>query len=115
MHQLATGLTLISQGIPFLHAGGQEFFRTKNGGDENSYISGDEINQLDWEKRGEEDENVQWVRQLISLRKNYHLFRLSTAEEIFYRLHIINAKDPVFGYMLFGGSGRFCYLCQSNR
>src|SRR5690606_23960822 len=49
MHQLATGIVLLSQGVPFIHAG-QEFFRTKKG-DENSYISGDEINQLNWTMR----------------------------------------------------------------
>ncbi|MFK4997372.1 hypothetical protein ACI2OX_06950 [Bacillus sp. N9] len=48
MHQLASGITLLSQGVPFIHAG-QEWFRTKQG-DGNSYISGDEINRLDWTK-----------------------------------------------------------------
>ncbi|WP_226038072.1 type I pullulanase [Aquibacillus saliphilus] len=105
MHQLATGLTILSQGIPFLHAG-QEFFRTKQG-DENSYISGDEINQIDWQKRGIEDENVQWIKNLISLRKKYRLFGLSSAKEIQHRLHIISTPDPVFGYMLIGESEDF--------
>ncbi|WP_404454417.1 type I pullulanase [Virgibacillus necropolis] len=100
MHQIATGLTLLSQGVPFLHAG-QEFFRTKNG-DENSYISGDNINQIDWLQRGREDETVQWVHNLIALRKQYSLFRLDSSEEIQHRLHIISAPDPVFGYMIVG-------------
>ncbi|MCT2534175.1 type I pullulanase [Aquibacillus koreensis] len=100
MHQLATGLTLLSQGIPFLHAG-QEFFRTKQG-DENSYISGDAINQLDWDQRGKEDANVQWVRGLIKLRREYPLFRLGSAAEIAYRFHVIQAPEPVFGFVLFG-------------
>lgn len=100
MHQLATGLTILSQGIPFLHAG-QEFFRTKKG-DENSYISGDDVNQMDWMERGKEDENVQWVRSLILLRKNYSLFRLNSAKEIQQRLHIVATPNPVFGYMLVG-------------
>ncbi|WP_138417486.1 type I pullulanase [Aquibacillus sediminis] len=100
MHQLATGLVLISQGIPFLHAG-QEFFRTKQG-DDNSYISGDDINQLDWEQRGEEEENIQWVRNLISLRHNYRLFRMNNVKEIQERLHIIQTPNPVFGFMLMG-------------
>ncbi|GGM19084.1 type I pullulanase [Paraliobacillus quinghaiensis] len=100
MHQLATGLTLLSQGIPFLHAG-QEFFRTKNG-DENSYISGDAINQLEWERRGSEDQNVQWIRQLLELRKQYRLLRLGSTKEIEHRLHIISTPNPVFGFMLAG-------------
>lgn len=100
MHQLATGLTLVSQGIPFLHAG-QEFFRTKQG-DENSYISGDEINQLDWELRGKENRNVQWLRRLIELRKNYPLFRLGDSVEIENRLHIVHTPEPVLGFLLAG-------------
>lgn len=100
MHQLATGLTLLSQGIPFLHAG-QEFFRTKQG-DENSYISSDEINQLDWVQRGKEDDNVQWVRKLIQFRKQYRLLRMPSAEEINHRFHSIMTPDPVFGFLLAG-------------
>lgn len=61
MHQLATGITLVSQGVPFIHAG-QEWFRTKKGV-ENSYSSSDEINQLDWKK-----ENKNLIR--LNLLKN---------------------------------------------
>lgn len=100
MHQLATGLTILSQGIPFLHAG-QEFFRTKKG-EENSYISGDDINQIDWLQRGREEDNVRWIRNLIALRKQYSLFRLDSMKEIQHHLHIVTAPDPVFGYMLVG-------------
>ncbi|WP_077624283.1 type I pullulanase [Sediminibacillus massiliensis] len=100
IHQIATGLTLLSQGIPFLHAG-QEWFRTKQG-DENSYISGDEINQLDWSQRVREAENIEWVKALIALRKKYHMFRLATVDEIKERLHILKTPDPVFGFTLFG-------------
>ncbi|WP_073201497.1 type I pullulanase [Gracilibacillus kekensis] len=100
MHQLATGLTIISQGVPLIHAG-QEFYRTKYG-DENSYISGDAINQLDWKKRVEENENIKWVQQLISLRKQYNVFRLDSTKKIQEHFHVIKTPQPVFGYMLFG-------------
>ncbi|WP_235989016.1 type I pullulanase [Aquibacillus kalidii] len=100
MHQLATGLVILSQGIPFLHAG-QEFYRTKQG-DENSYLSGDAINQLDWERRAFHDDNVDWVRSLIALRKKYYLFRMKTVREIDDHLHMIVAPDPVLGFMLMG-------------
>ncbi|MDC3417637.1 type I pullulanase [Aquibacillus salsiterrae] len=100
MHELATGLTLISQGIPFIHAG-QEFYRTKQG-DENSYLSGDAINQLDWERRGQADTSVQWVRKLIQLRKQFKLFRLDSTVEIEHRLHMIMTPAPVLGFMLAG-------------
>ncbi|UCZ52431.1 type I pullulanase [Bacillus shivajii] len=98
MHQLATGITLLSQGIPFLHAG-QEWFRTKKG-DGNSYISGDEINQLDWLQRGREEENISFIRSLVQIRKKYDSFRLSSKEEIRKHLHILSTPNPVFGFML---------------
>lgn len=105
MHQLATGLTLLSQGVPFIHAG-QEFYRTKYGV-ENSYISGDRINQLDWSRREIEDENVQFVKRLIKLRKENSVFRLKSKQEIRQRLHPILKDKPVFGYALLGDTKDF--------
>lgn len=100
MHQLATGLTLVSQGVPFIHAG-QEWFRTKNGV-ENSFCSGDEINQLDWKKREEEAESVQFVKNLITLRKTYDVFRMKSKKEIEKRFHLLKTDPPVFGFILLG-------------
>jgi pullulanase len=48
-HLLASSFVLLSQGIPFIHAG-QEFMRTKNGL-ENSYNAPDSINRIDWHRR----------------------------------------------------------------
>jgi len=105
IHQLATGLTLLSQGVPFIHAG-QEWFRTKEG-IENSYISGDGINQLDWTKREIEEENIKFVQKLITLRKKYDVFRLKTEEEIRRRVHVLNTPNPLFAYTLFGNGEDF--------
>ncbi len=46
MNKLAAVLTFTSQGIVFMQAG-EEFARTKFG-DENSYVSSDKVNQIDW-------------------------------------------------------------------
>ncbi|MEK3887648.1 type I pullulanase [Bacillus sp. FSL K6-3431] len=105
MHQLATGITLLSQGVPFIHAG-QEWFRTKQG-DENSYTSGDEINQLDWNKRELENDNIEFIKTLISLRKKYDVFRLRSNDEIRKRFHFLNTPEPVFGFALFGNDEDF--------
>lgn len=105
MHQLATALTILSQGVPFLHAG-QEFFRTKYGV-ENSYISGDAINQLDWSRRELEDDNVQFVKKLILLRKENPEFRLRTKEEISRRFHPSNENEPLFNFTLLGDKKDF--------
>ncbi len=105
MHQLATGITLLSQGVPFIHAG-QEWFRSKQG-DENSYLSGDHINQLDWKMRELEDENIQFIQTLITLRKRYNVFRLPTNQEIEKRFLILDTPTPVFGYTLLGDNDTF--------
>ncbi|BCB05321.1 type I pullulanase [Bacillus sp. KH172YL63] len=83
-HKLATTMVLLSQGIPFLHAG-QEFFRTKKGV-ENSYNSPVEINQLDWLRRERYDDVVQYVKALIQIRKSHGAFRFHSSELI--RQHV---------------------------
>ena len=105
MHQLATGITLLSQGVPFIHAG-QEWFRSKQG-DENSYISGDQINQLDWKIRESEDEHIQFIKTLITLRKSHRVFRLRSKQEIEKRFLVLDAPTPVFGFTLLGDNEDF--------
>src|SRR5699024_1184841 len=100
MHQLATGMTLLSQGIPFIHAG-QEWFRTKFG-DGNSYISGDRVNQLDWEQREREVNNIEFVKQFIAFRKKHKLLRLDSNHEVAKRFHVLETPATVFGYTLLG-------------
>lgn len=98
MHQLASGLVLVSQGHPFIHAG-QEFFRTKKGVG-NSYISNDEINQMDWHMRSEFEEEIEFIRKLIAIRKEYNVFRLRSKEVVRDRLHVLSTPAPVFGFTL---------------
>ncbi|MED4036504.1 type I pullulanase [Niallia taxi] len=92
-HVLATALVLLSQGVPFLHSG-QEFFRTKYGV-ENSYKSPDEINRLDWDRRDAFLDNVQFIKELIQLRKSLAALRLQSADLI--RKHAsIKFHSPLF-------------------
>ncbi|SDY99855.1 pullulanase [Evansella caseinilytica] len=100
IHQMATGLVLLSQGIPFLHAG-QEWFRTKFG-DHNSYRSGDNVNQLDWEQRDENLDYIQFTKDCITLRKSSKLFRMTSRAEINKHLRQVATSFPVFGYTLLG-------------
>ncbi len=69
----ANHLIVISQGIPFFHAG-QEFYRTKKG-IENSYNHPDEINQIHWRIK---EESVKKLKALLKLRKKYKLYRQTT-------------------------------------
>lgn len=78
--RLATSIVLLSQGVPFLHAG-QEFFRNKKGV-ENSYNAGDDVNKVDWNLLDENWESVCMVRDLIGIRKEFKEFRFRKASSI---------------------------------
>lgn len=80
MHKFASSIVLTSQGIPFIHAG-QEFMRTKNG-NSNSYKAPDSVNQLDWSRRSQFNDGVNYMRGLIELRKKYPAFRMSQSTDI---------------------------------
>ncbi len=97
-HRLATGIVLLSQGIPFLHSG-QEFFRTKQG-DGNSYCSPDTINQLDWNRKSKYKENVEYITGLVQIRKAYPSFRMRTAAEIRTHIRRLSLPVPVLAFLL---------------
>ncbi|MEC2306815.1 type I pullulanase [Bacillus atrophaeus] len=97
--KLATAVVLLAQGIPFIHSG-QEFFRTKQG-DENSYQSGDSVNRLDWTRRSEFREDVEYVRRLIEIRKAHPAFRLKRAAEVVRHLDFLEARGHLIAYRLF--------------
>ena len=79
--RLALALVMFSRGIPFFHMG-QEFLRTKRG-IENSYNSGDFINGIDWQRRVENSDLCDYFRDLVTLRKRYHIFMDETADMTF--------------------------------
>ncbi|MFW6309624.1 MAG: type I pullulanase [Prolixibacteraceae bacterium] len=103
MVKLAGALVLTSQGVPFLHSG-VEFCRTKKGHG-NSYKSPDAINQLDWPRKKEFEEVVEYYKKLIQLRKNHPAFRMITGEQIRNNLHFCTEyKTGVVSYCLEGAA-----------
>ncbi len=71
MNKLGIAIIMISKGMPFMLAG-EEILKSKNG-DSNSYISGDKINNLDWESLKPESKEVEmftWYKGLIQMRNN---------------------------------------------
>lgn len=104
MHKLSSSILLTSQGIPFLHAG-QEFMRTKYG-DHNSYKSPDSINQMDWLRRAAYNNEVDYMKGLIDLRKKYPAFRMTSTEQIKKHISFIDAPKNVIAYSIDGkGNG----------
>ncbi|MEN9745213.1 MAG: type I pullulanase [Bacteroidota bacterium] len=100
MQKLALTIVLTSQGIPFLHAG-TEFLRSKKGV-ENSFNSSDEINKINWFDKADNFDVYQYVRSLISMRKDHPAFRLTTQKEIAALIDFKQAENGLIGYAING-------------
>ena len=70
------GVILVSQGIPFIHAG-EEFGRTKNM-NENSYESADGSNDIKWDVKTSYKDTFDYYKNLIAMRKAHPAFRMTT-------------------------------------
>lgn len=90
--------TLLSQGIPFIHAG-QEFLRTKNG-EHNSYILPDSINKLDWKLMEKNIDIVNYVKEVISIRKEFNCFKQQTKDDIINNVDVSFTKNNVCIYKI---------------
>lgn len=113
MHRLATAMTILSQGIPFIHAG-QEFFRTKKGV-ENSYNSPDEINKFDWKRKALQVDYVDYLKGLILLRKSDRIFRLASDDEIKKKMHILDTPSHSLAYLLKSKIGMFVVIHNGSK
>ena len=70
MYRLCAASVLLSRGTPFFLAG-EEMLRTKNG-DSNSYMSSDEVNNIDWDALTPDSDAyrmTEYYRGLIGLRR----------------------------------------------
>ena len=75
-NKLAAAYVFLAQGTPFIN-GGQEFMRTKKG-NENSYNSSDEINQIDLSYKEKFNDVYNVYKGLIALRKSTDAFIAGT-------------------------------------
>ena len=76
MNRLGAAVLMISRGTPFFQAG-EEMLRSKDG-DENSYKSSDEINNIRWDTLTPDSEayrTMEYYRGLIAMRRAYGAFR----------------------------------------
>ena len=106
MNRLGAGIILLSRGTPFWQAG-EELLRTK-GGDENSYKSSDEVNNIDWSvlvPGSDEYEMMRYYQGLIALRKAYPILTdpdaaTLTAEELGSGILQMTLEDGKGGIMI---------------
>ena len=80
LHKLAETFVFTSQGVPFIFAG-DEMMRDKKG-IHNSYNSPDSINTIDWRNKTIHHDVFDYVRELITLRKNHPAFRMGHADKV---------------------------------
>ena len=87
MNRFGAAIVMLAKGTPFWQAG-EEMLRTK-GGDENSYKSSDEVNNIDWSvlvPGSMEYETMLYYKGLIAMRKGLDIFTNPTvtveAEEL---------------------------------
>lgn len=105
--KLAQTIVFTSQGTPFMFAG-EEIFRDKQGV-HNSYNSPDSINAIDWSLKSKNNDQFEYYRNLIALRKAHPAFRMTTAAEIAKNLKfdkIDSKKQPnLISYSLLNNAG----------
>lgn len=103
MNNLASAISLTSQGVNFIHAG-EEILRSKplsdGGYEHNSYKSSDEVNMLDWDRKTEYNEVFEYYKGLIDIRKSNAEFRYATAKEIEDNIKFVETDDNVIMYTL---------------
>ena len=104
--ETATAMSILMQGMSFIELG-QEFGRTKllatgeNGeltpADReramNSYNAPDSVNQVNWDLINERQESIDFIRQIIRLKTQRHVFSYPTYEEIYRHVFVHTAAE----------------------
>ena len=80
LHKLAETFVFTSQGVPFIFAG-DEVMRDKKGVN-NSYNSPDNINAICWKNKTTFRDVFDYIKNLITLRKEHPSFRMGNADMI---------------------------------
>lgn len=89
--KLIFSIQLLSFGIPFFHLG-TEFMRTKQF-HHNTYNLSDEINQIDWRKRIEHADLVDFFKGLVKLRNRFGVFK--TYDDVQIRHNLVFLYSPM--------------------
>lgn len=87
LNKLAYTILFTSQGIPFIH-GGNEFLRSKHMVS-NSYNSPIWVNTIDWNLKDKHYDLYEYIKDLIKLRKRYHLFTMTHRNDIRNKLKFV--------------------------
>jgi pullulanase len=106
----ANAIVLMSQGVPFIHAGA-EMMRSKpdnsetSGYNHNSYNASDKVNQINYNFKVDYNDVFNEYKELIEFRKTHPSFRLNTFDEI----------DQTVSILETGNDGLVAYRLKNNK
>lgn len=112
MNKLTSAITLTSQGVPFMMAG-EEFARSKDG-DENSYKSPVEVNQIDWNNLNQFADLNDYYKGLIDIRNTVDILTDSTGEVAKSIRYIKDTDDGVIAYSIKGSGNTLGFAAVFN-
>lgn len=79
MNKMAGAIVLVSKGGTFMQAG-EEFARTKHG-DDNSYMSPDSVNKIDWNRLNTHENIRKYYEGMLEIRQVFSGFRSITTRK----------------------------------
>lgn len=106
-NNLAAAFVLMSQGIPFLHAG-EEMLRSKPGRNHipqhNSYNAPDKVNSIKWNTLNDADvmETLGYYQGLIAIRKAFPILRMTDSSEIDRRVTDVPSGSHAMAFLIEG-------------
>ncbi len=100
---------MLSQGVPFYHSG-QEFLRTKYGIG-NTYNKGDKINKINYSRKDQYQDTVDFFKDLVTLRKELPIFDFSVYDVVTrYSFEVIYDETLKININMEGVSEKWQYL-----
>ncbi len=108
--KLCFGILMFSQGIPFFHSG-NEFMRSKEFY-HNTYNLPLDINAINWNDKINNIDIYNYVKDIISFRREHDEFRIVSKEDVKDKITFIDNTD--FGHILYLIKNRYGYLLISH-
>jgi len=97
--KLASSMVLTSQGIPFVFSG-EELMRSRDG-IPNTALTPDSISRVDWKNKTYYNEEYEFCRGMVELRKLHPAFRMASATQIQKNLRFLNITGKcIVGYVM---------------
>ena len=106
--KLATSMIMLAEGVPFVYSG-QEALRTKDGNN-NSYNAPIEVNEINWERVKDNQDLVNYFKELVNVRKSQPALRLNNYDEIAKTVKTVNAGEGGIFTFAYKEDGKTLYV-----